>query len=198
MEVPRGLVYRPCPSHGAQNEFDRPHQSRVYRTSSSSSYVTYGLPLGDTALHTTDDRMVLRDTREILMDNGVHDLYACADLSRDTEDTQEEYCCSYSTNLMDILPSHCHFSSPPGMSGSTLGIPALAASIYQGNAYSPYSAVSPSMVRLKQVVGQLPLPIRPNEPMGWDFTPGTSNTSNTSSQRFFSPQSPSGRDPIHG
>ncbi len=195
MEVPRGLVYRPCPSHGTQIDFDRPDQSRVYRTSSSSSYVTYGLPLGDTALHTTDDRMVLRDTREILMDNGVHDLHACADLSRDTGDIQEEHWCSHSTNLMDIFPSHCHISSPPGMSGSTLGIPTLAASIYPGNAYSPYSAVSPSMVRLKQVVGQLPLPIRPNEPMGGDFTPGTSNTS---SQRFFSPQSPCGRDPIHG
>jgi len=204
MEVPRGLVYRPRPSHGVQNGFDGPDQSRVHRTSSSSSSLTYGPPLGDTALYTMDNWMFARDTRESPMDDSVHDLYATAVLSQDTGDTLEGYWFSNSADLRDVVPSHSQIWSPPGVNGFTQGNHTFSASIYQGDtyhpqtSYSPYSAVSTSMARISQVAGQPPLLMRPNEPMGEDFTPGTSSTSSTSSQRFFSPQSRSGRVPMHG
>ena len=192
MEGPRGLVYRPRPVHGAQNGMDGPNQSRVYRTSSSSSYVTYGSLFGVTTLRTMDNPM------ENPMDNSSHDMYSSTDLSQDTGDPRKGYWISPSAYLTDIVPSHGQIWSPPDMNGFAQGNHALAASLYQGDTYnpqtlySPHTAASTSMARLSQVAGQPPLSMRPNQPMEGDFTPGTS------SQMYFSPQSQSGRDPMHG
>lgn len=201
MEVPRGLVYRSRPSHGVHNAFDRPYQSRAHRTSYSPSYLTYGPPLGDTALHTMGNWMFSSYTRENPVDHNVHDMHASMILSQDTGDLPEGYWLSHCANLRDRVPSHNQIWSPPGVNGLTQGNHALATDIYQGDAYfpeapyPPYLALSTSTARLNQVAGQLPLPIRPNDPLGGAFPPGTSSTS---SQGYPSPQSRSGRDPMHG
>jgi len=203
MEGPRGLLYQFRPSHGAQNRLDYPDHSWIHRTSFSSAHVTHGPPLGDTALRTLDNWMLPRYTRENPMDNSVHDLDACAVLSQDRGTTQKEYCYSHSANPMGRLPSHNQIWSLTGVNESIHGNHALAPSIDPGEAYqelpqnpcSPYSAVSTSMVRLNPVVGQPPLALLLNVPIGGNLT---SETSSTCSQDYSSLQSRSGRDPMHG
>lgn len=197
MEVPRGLVCRPRPSHGVQNTFHAPGLPQIHRTSSYSSYPTYGPPLGDTALYTMDDWIFPRDTRENPTDNSVHDMYASTFLSQGTGDLQEGYWIPPSAYLRDIVPFQGQSMNPPGVEQFIQGNYALATSIYHGDVYhpktlySPVSAVSTSMVRSNQVMGQPPLPMRSNEPMGGNLTPGTSSIS---SHECSSPQSGSRKD----
>lgn len=194
MESLRGLVHRPRASHGAQNRFDSPDQSWVYRTSSSSSCPTYGPSLGNTTLYTMDDWMFSRNTRENPIDDSVHNLDAGAVLCQDMRDTQEGYCFAHSGDFRDLGPFYSQIWSPPGANGFTQATHALAA-YYPQTPYFPHPAFSTSMARLSHVAGQPPLLIRPNEPTGGDFTAGTSSTS---SQEYSSPQSRSGTDPMHG
>lgn len=131
------------------------------------------------------------------MDNSVPGMYASTFISQGLGDTQEGYWISPSADLRDIAPFQGQSISPPGVEGFIPGNYALATSIYHGDVYhpktlySPASAVSTSMVRSYQVVGQPPLPMRLTEPMGGDFTPGTSSIS---SHGFSSPQSQPRRD----